>query len=285
VAFASSASDLVGGDTNGASDVFVRDRARGITRRVSISSTGLQANDHSVEPFISADGEFVAFTSLATNLVLGDTNATWDVFLHELASAQTVRVSVSAGVSQGNAYSGAPASNLYADVVAFASAASSLVAGDTNDAADIFLHDLGFSLPASFCTAKVNSQGCTTHLLAVGTSSAPCTLEAVNELNNQIGILHYSTAGTAEIQLLGGLLCVQSPFVRTPGQFSGGAPPPVLDCSGSYDFDLKSTIQSASDPQLVSGQFLCAQVWSPDPGFAPPNGANLTYGIALLIAP
>ena len=74
VAFDSVATNLVPGDTNGAADVFVRDRQTGTTRRVSVGPGGVQGNDVSVTPAISADGRFVAFESLATNLVPGDTN-------------------------------------------------------------------------------------------------------------------------------------------------------------------------------------------------------------------
>src|SRR5436190_5848928 len=69
VAFSSDATNLVGGDTNGTSDIFVRDRRTHKTRRVSVSSAGAQGNDGSFSPSISADGRFVAFASDATNLV------------------------------------------------------------------------------------------------------------------------------------------------------------------------------------------------------------------------
>ena len=85
VAFDSEATNLVPGDTNDASDVFVRDRQTGTTRRVSVSSGGAQGNGASFDPAISADGRFVAFNSDATNLVPGDTNGAADVFVRTLA--------------------------------------------------------------------------------------------------------------------------------------------------------------------------------------------------------
>jgi Tol biopolymer transport system component len=81
VAFTSAASDLVPGDTNGALDVFVRDRLTGSTERESVGGDGTQADDQSLRPAISADGRSVAFESPATNLVLGDGNARYDVFI------------------------------------------------------------------------------------------------------------------------------------------------------------------------------------------------------------
>ena len=73
------------GDTNGADDIFVHDRQTGKTRRVSVSSGGVQGNGDSFDPAISADGRFVAFESEATNLVPGDTNNAVDVFVRILA--------------------------------------------------------------------------------------------------------------------------------------------------------------------------------------------------------
>ncbi|MAW60577.1 MAG: calcium-binding protein, partial [Planctomycetes bacterium] len=90
VAFQSSAPNLVAGDTNGTRDIFVRDRQAGTTVRVSVSSTGGEANDHSQEAAVSADGRFIAFTSLASNLVAGDTNGHRDVFVHDRQTGMTV---------------------------------------------------------------------------------------------------------------------------------------------------------------------------------------------------
>jgi Tol biopolymer transport system component len=83
VAFRSDASNLVPGDTNGQADVFVRDRQTGKTELVSVSTSGAQANGPSSSPAISADGRFVTFLSFATDLVPGDTNSRFDVFVAE----------------------------------------------------------------------------------------------------------------------------------------------------------------------------------------------------------
>jgi hypothetical protein len=85
VAFESPATNLVPGDTNGWFDVFVHDRQTGKTRRVSVSTGGAQGNINSFNAATSADGRFVAFGSYATNLVPGDTNDTYDVFVRTLA--------------------------------------------------------------------------------------------------------------------------------------------------------------------------------------------------------
>ena len=82
VAFESSASNLVAGDTNGRYDVFVRDRLAGVTRQMSVGAGG-QANDYSAFPAISANGRSVAYESYASNLVRGDTNGALDVFVRD----------------------------------------------------------------------------------------------------------------------------------------------------------------------------------------------------------
>jgi Tol biopolymer transport system component len=145
VAFESAASNLVPGDSNGVKDVFVRDLRNGTTRRVSVSGKGLQGNDFSDVPAISADGRYVAFESAAANLVPGDTNDATDVFVHDLTSGTTRRVSVSTSGRQGNADSsvfGSPSISADGRYVAFESAASNLVSGDTNRALDVFVHDM-----------------------------------------------------------------------------------------------------------------------------------------------
>ena len=82
VAFGSWATNLVVGDTNGLKDMFVHDRRTGLIERVNVDSNGIQADDHIFYPSVSGDGRFVAFSSWATNLVIGDTNGVEDVFVH-----------------------------------------------------------------------------------------------------------------------------------------------------------------------------------------------------------
>ena len=86
VAFFSPASNLVSGDTNGWADIFVHDRDTGTTERVNVASDGTQSNEISRDPAISADGRFVAFDSFASDLVLGDTNSQYDIFVHDRAA-------------------------------------------------------------------------------------------------------------------------------------------------------------------------------------------------------
>jgi hypothetical protein len=141
VAFDSDASNLVPGDTNGESDVFVHDRQTGETSRVSLDSSGSQGNDYSSWPAISADGRYVAFQSSASNLVPGDTNGEFDVFAHDRQTGETSRVSLDSSGSQGNLSSMYAAISADGRYVAFMSWASNLFPGVTNGVWNVFVHD------------------------------------------------------------------------------------------------------------------------------------------------
>jgi hypothetical protein len=149
VAFHSFASNLVSGDTNGNIDVFVHDRQTTTTTRVSVSSGGVQGNGISWNADISPNGRFVAFESLANNLVPGDGNGQQDIFLHDRVLGTTEVVSATAGGVFGNGASNRPALDNAATKVAFHSAASNLVSGDSNGATDIFVADIAIPAPAA----------------------------------------------------------------------------------------------------------------------------------------
>jgi len=160
VAFSSDAANLVTGDTNGLTDVFVRDVVNGTTERVSLGAGNAQGDHASDLPSISADGRYVVFASDATNLVSGDTNAFTDIFVRDRQAGTTDRVSVATGGAQANGYSGTLAS-ISADgrYVAFASDATNLVAGDTNGASDVFVHDRQTGTTERASVASSGAQG------------------------------------------------------------------------------------------------------------------------------
>ena len=141
VAFISLAGNLVDGDTNNNEDVFVHDRKTKKTIRVSVASDGTQGNGLCFKQRLSANGRFVAFQSESTNLVKGDTNKQADVFVHDLVTKETTRVSVGSDGSQAN--NGAWQPDISADgrFVVFWSSASNLVSGDENFTDDVFVHD------------------------------------------------------------------------------------------------------------------------------------------------
>ncbi|MEN8263827.1 MAG: hypothetical protein ABFR82_10215 [Nitrospirota bacterium] len=154
VAFASDAENLVAGDTNNFTDIFLRDRDTdddGIfdetgevsTIRVSIKSDGSQATGgSSTSPAISSDGRYVAFASDATNLLTGpDSNISTDIFVHDLNTSTTIRVSVQSDGTQATGDSTSPAISSDGRYVAFASDSVDLIGSDSNGNKDIFVHD------------------------------------------------------------------------------------------------------------------------------------------------
>ena len=143
VAFTSEASNLVAGDTNAQEDVFVRDLQTGTTTRVTVGAPfgTTEANGFSVNPAISADGRWVAFESLASNLVAGDTNGMFDVFVYDRHTGTTSRASVGPGGAEGNYHSLDQTMSADGRWVTFYSQASNLVAGDTNGRSDAFIYD------------------------------------------------------------------------------------------------------------------------------------------------
>ena len=153
----SSATNLVPGDTNNTPDLFVRDRLLATTTRVNVSSAGAEANGPTEWPWISANGQFVTFSSAASNLVPGDTNSTWDIFVRDLAAGTTERVSVSSAGVQGNGGSLDP-SSISADgrFVAFESYATNFAPGDDNFNTDIFVRD---RMTGETTRASVSSSG------------------------------------------------------------------------------------------------------------------------------
>ena len=152
IAFTSSAPDLVSGDTNGKVDVFVRNLVTNKTILVSQDSTGTIGNDNSGNPSLSADGTRVAFTSVATNLVAGDTNAQQDVFVRDLSAGElgkTFLISRTATGTVGNNFSGTvpgigaslsvPILSSDGSTVAFVSLADNLSSDDSNALFDGFI--------------------------------------------------------------------------------------------------------------------------------------------------
>jgi Tol biopolymer transport system component len=161
VTFTSSASNLVPNDTNGASDVFVRDLEAGTTELVSVTPGGAVGNGTSNGSSISATGRFVVFNSGANDLVAGDTNGTLDVFVRDRQLGTTELVSLSGAGSLGNNLSGWGSATPDGRFVAFHSYATNLVAGDTNGTTDIFVRDrqLGTTERVSVSTAGAQATG------------------------------------------------------------------------------------------------------------------------------
>jgi len=171
VTFASDATNLVPGDTNGRADIFVRDLLTNTTTCVSVDSAGNPGNDSSLYSSISADGRFVVFESDAFNLVRGDTNNSTDIFVRNLSTNTTTRVSVSGAGNQGNGESYSPSISANGQKVAFSSKASNLVPGDTNNGSDLFIVDLT-NTPGVINTSSNNINGTNGNDNLIGTNGS-----------------------------------------------------------------------------------------------------------------
>lgn len=146
VVFASRATNLVPNDTNNVDDIFVHDRDTHTTERISVATDGTQANAFSIwYAAISAEGRFIAFTSAASNLVQGDTNGEWDVFVRDRLLGQTTRVSVASDGTQANNnshYFYTPDISGDGRFVTFTSRATNLVSPPVSNVGEkIFVHD------------------------------------------------------------------------------------------------------------------------------------------------
>jgi len=162
VVYQSSSTDLVDGDTNASIDVFVWDRATGVTSRASTDSFSIEANNNSSDtygPAISANGRYVAFTSTASNLITlpgGGANRA-HIYRHDNLTGETIRISLASGAASapGTLLSTTPSISGDGNKVAFRSAASNLVTGDTNGISDAFVRTVsnGTTIRASLTSA------------------------------------------------------------------------------------------------------------------------------------
>ena len=141
IAFVSAANNLVNGDSNQVSDVFLHTKQSSAIESLSRSPQGVLGNGASFEPAISGDGNVVVFTSLATNLTSGDTNGVADIYLCDLVNGTIERVSITSDGMQPDGWSDQPAASGDGRFVVFRSAADNLVPSDRYDAAAIYLYD------------------------------------------------------------------------------------------------------------------------------------------------
>ena len=198
VAFASSASNLVTGDTNGSVDVFVKDRQTGAIVRVSVASDGMErSGDSGVEGVdLTDDANLIVFTSRAA-FVSSDTQTCTapassgagpscpDIYLHDRTSGETMRISTGSGGADPDGPSRQPVLGGGGRYVSFASDAANLVASDTNGSTDVFLHDRGTS---ATIRVSVSSAG--------GEANAASFSPAISESGEIIAFLSDATPAT-----------------------------------------------------------------------------------------
>ena len=269
VVFETDASNVVSGDTNLSSDVFVRDRLLGTTECASVSSSGALGNLPSQLASISADGRWVAFESLATNLVSGDTNGQRDIFVHDRQTGATERESVSSAGAQTNQESRTSSISADGRFVVFSSSATNLVAGGTNGLPQIFVRDRQTSTTALLTTALGGAQpnGSSDHPIVspdgrfVVFASAATNLVAgdVNgqadiflrdRANGTLEIIDVSTAGVQSDSL--NSLCALSPDGRWTVFSSLGTTLVAGDTNGMSDVFLRDR-----GPLVGPGTDLC----------------------------
>jgi Tol biopolymer transport system component len=275
VAFDSDATNLVAGDTNGVGDVFLRDLVAGSTARVSIGPAGTQANGISFYTCVSFDGRFVGFSSFATNLVIGDNNARCDVFVRDVASGTTPRVSVHSTGAEANGHSSPtlpPSISADGRSFGFDSGASNLVPGDTNGQWDVFVHDR-YLPPTSYCTPGTTTNGCAASISASAqpdvAHSGTCSITVTGVDGQRTGIVFYGLSALVQpwCSMGGGtsFLCVKPPTQRSAPQSSGGT---SGACDGALALDWNA-FQLANPSALgnpwSAGAKAFVQGWFRDP--------------------
>ncbi len=244
VVFSSGATNLVAGDTNGATDMFVKDTLTGITTRVSVDSSGAQANAASTGGDISADGRYVVFESTASNLVAGDTNGVGDIFVKDLLTGEVRRVNTSSSGAEATGFL-SNASSISADgkFVTFTSRASNLVAGDTNALQDIFIKDLTTGETRRVSTtssgAEANGLSLSSDISADG-RYVVITSQATNLATGASGRQVYR-----KDMLTGEILLLSSDSAGVP--VGGSSSNPSISADGRH------TVFSSSGTTLVSG--------------------------------
>jgi Tol biopolymer transport system component len=306
VAFGSAATNLVAGDTNGFSDVFLRDLSAGTTERVSLSTAGTQGNLDSYQPSVSQDGRYVAFYATASNLVGGDTNGFSDVFLRDRILGTTERLSLTNGGAQGNQGGTSPTISADGRFAAFDSISTNLVGADTNGFEDCFVRDRGAaSAFTAFCFGDGSvvpcpcgnnggaGRGCensaTTSGAQLAASGAPSlsadtvVLTSSGGLPSSFGIPLQGSAAIAATNFGDGLRCAGGTLVRL---FVKSAVGGVITAPQGGDPTISARSAALGDT-IPIGATRIYQVYyrDPDPVFCPgPTGNTFNVSGAVAIA-
>jgi Tol biopolymer transport system component len=273
VAFVSQASNLIAGDGNGVADVFVRDLATGALVRASVDSSGAESNGGSMAPSISRDGRFLAFTSSATNLVVGDSNGCKDVFLRDLVLGTTMGLTLDTTGQSANSSSVEPSLARDGSWCALASSATDLVLADPQDSiVDVFASEVLPPPPFNYCTSGTSLAGCSAQLGFSGLPSASATSGFVLHVHNvdgsRPGSILVGSAGPYAIPFWPGSpnwRCVAPPLRKLGIARSSG---PAGSCLGTFQFDFnawRAAHPASLGAPLSAGDTVWAQAWWRDP--------------------
>jgi hypothetical protein len=197
-----------------------------------------------------------------------------------------VRTYTGTGFGPGiNSASGAPANRVVLVGTAYR----------TNFDYDALLMQIDLSeAPQGYCTAKVNSLGCTPRIGFTGLSSAAASsgfsLVVDQVRNNKSGLFFYGVNGATATPFGGGVLCIASPVRRTPASNSAGSAPPADNCSGVHALDMNAFAAGSLGGSPIAalaipGTAVFAQIWGRDPGFAAPNNVTLSNALRYVVLP
>ncbi len=277
VAFWSGADNLVPTDTNHKYDVFVRDLQTGQTTRASVDSNEVEANGDSKDPVVSADGRFVVYSSVASNLILGDTNLKEDIFVHDRVTAVTARASITWNGAQSFADSYSPSISADGRYVCFVSEGGFFVPNDTNQAADVFVHDRNTGATQRVSVSSMGAQG--------NAASQQASLSANGRY------VAFATSATDLVAISGGPKQVLvhdllSGETTLASRTAGGAPanancglPSISDDGRFVSFTSPATNLDPNDTYAASGVFVHDRVLGEIAVVSIPcNNDPFTYG-------
>ncbi len=234
VAFESFATNLVANDTNGQTDIFVRDTVSGTTIRVNVDSSGTEGNGYSADPGISDDGRYVSFLSAASNLVVNDTNGAEDIFVRDTVIGTTSRVSLDALGVEADDRSLRPSISADGRYVVFETSASNLVPNDTNGFQDIVIRSIP-NVTVTDVTPDFLPTGDTTSVTISGAYFLPGATVGIGGSGksfSNVVIVNENTI-TADISVDSGATTgARSLVVALPGTGPGASRGVVGSCNG-----------------------------------------------------
>ena len=305
VVFTSQNETLVAGDTNDVDDVFVRDRSAGTTERVSVSTTGVESDQLSARPSISASGRYVAFVSLASTLVSPDGPAESEIFVHDRVGHTTERVSLTASGQAASADSGFPTLSDDGRYVAFENSSDALVPGDANSFLDVFLRDRGTTEFPAFCSGDgsfadhttpcpCSNDGAAGHGCANSFVPAGAVLEAFGSIGADDVTLHVLDTPQSSFTIYlqhdaqgdrafhDGVLCAGGHLIRLRNRFSVGGESWFPDSTLAQDSTLTLSERGQVDPGSGLPRYYSLFYRNASSTFCPPALANVSNGVRVI---